>query len=80
MPGDTATSVAPRLVKLGVVASTNAFISAAKKSSNPAGLEPGTFRLHKHMSGVLAYALLLNPKSRLQTVVTIPDGLRLARS
>ena len=79
MPGDTATSVAPRLVKLGVVASTNAFISAAKKSSNPAGLEPGTFRLHKHMSGVLAYALLLNPKSRLQTVVTIPDGLRLSQ-
>ena len=51
MPGDTAISLAPRLVKLGVVASTNAFISAAKKSSNPAGLEPGTFRLRKHMSG-----------------------------
>ena len=79
MPGDTATSLAPRLVKQGVVASTNAFISAAKKSSNPAGLEPGTFRLHKHMSGVLAYALLLNPKSRLQTVVTIPEGLRLSQ-
>ncbi len=79
MPGDTATSLAPRLVKLGVVASTSAFISAAKKSSNPAGLEPGTFRLRKHMSGVLAYALLLNPKSRLQSLVTIPDGLRLTQ-
>ena len=77
MPGDTATSLAPRLVKLGVVASTHAFVSAAKKSSNPAGLEPGTFKLRKHMSGGLAYALLLNPKSRLQTMVTIPEGLRL---
>jgi len=79
MPGDTATSLAPRLVKLGVVASTNAFISAAKKSRNPDGLEPGTFRLRKHMSAALAYALLLNPKSRLQTMVTIPDGLRLSQ-
>jgi UPF0755 protein len=61
LPGDTATSLAPRLVQDGVVASTNAFISAAKKSSDPTGLEPGTFRLHKHMNAALAYALLLNP-------------------
>ncbi|HEY7144376.1 MAG TPA: endolytic transglycosylase MltG, partial [Streptosporangiaceae bacterium] len=78
-PGDTATALAPRLVKLGVVASTNAFISAAKKSKNPAGLEPGYFQLHKHMNAALAWALLLNPKSRLQTKVTIPDGLRLTK-
>jgi peptidoglycan lytic transglycosylase G len=79
LPGDSATSLAPRLVRLGVVASTNAFISAAKKSRNSAGLEPGYFRLRKHMNAALAYALLLNPKSRLQTSVTIPDGLRLTQ-
>jgi UPF0755 protein len=79
MPGDSATSLAPELVRLGVVASTRAFISAAKKSRNPAGLEPGTFRLRKHMNAALAYALLLNPKSRLQTSVTVPDGLRLTQ-
>jgi UPF0755 protein len=75
--GDTAISLAPRLVRLGVVASTNAFISAAKKSSDPTGLEPGTFRLRKHMSAASAYALLLNPNARIQTTATIPDGLRL---
>jgi UPF0755 protein len=79
LPGDTATSLAPRLVQLGVVASTSAFISAAKHSKDPVGLEPGTFRLRKHMQAALAYALLLDPKSRLQTTVTIPDGLRLTQ-
>jgi UPF0755 protein len=74
--GDTATSLAPRLVSLGVVASTSSFISAAKSSSNPDGLEPGFFRLHHHMNSALAYALLLNPSARIQSVVTIPEGLR----
>ena len=79
LKGDTATSLAPRLVKLGVVASANSFVSAAKANSNPAGLEPGFFRLHLHMNSALAYQLLLNPSSRIQTVVTIPEGLRLSQ-
>jgi UPF0755 protein len=76
LAGDTATSLAPRLVKAGVVASKSSFVSAAKTSSNPSGLEPGFFALHKHMNSALAYRLLLNPKSRVQTVVTVPEGLR----
>ncbi len=76
LPGDTATSLAPRLVKLGVVASTSSFISAAKDSSNPTGLEPGFFRLRHHMNSAMAYALLLSSSARIQSVVTIPEGLR----
>jgi len=75
-PGDSAITLAPRLLKLGVIASTAAFISAVKASSKPDGLQPGTFRLHKAMNAALAYRLLLNPKSRIQTTVTIPEGLR----
>jgi UPF0755 protein len=78
LPGDTATSLAPRLVNLGVVASAKSFISAAKQNSNPAGLEPGFFALHKHMNSALAYQMLLNPASRIQTVVAIPEGLRMS--
>ena len=74
--GASAFSMAPELVKLGVVASTSSFISAAKSNTNPDGLEPGFFRLHHHMNSALAYALLINPKSRIQSVVTIPEGLR----
>jgi peptidoglycan lytic transglycosylase G len=76
LSGDTATSLAPRLVKAGVVASTSSFISAAKDSSNPAGLEPGFFRLRHHMNSAIAYALLINPKARIQSVVAVPEGLR----
>ena len=78
-PGDTATSLAPKLVKLGVVASVNSFVAAAKASTNPAGLQPGFFSLHRHMNSALAYQLLLKPSSRIQTVVTIPEGLRLTQ-
>jgi len=79
LPGDTATSLGPRLVTLGVVASTRSFVSAAKASANPAGLEPGFFRLRRHMNSALAYKLLLNPASRIQTVVAVPDGLRMTQ-
>jgi UPF0755 protein len=74
--GASAFSMAPELVKLGVVASTSSFISAAKSNANPDGLEPGFFRLRHHMNSALAYALLISPASRIQSVATIPDGLR----
>jgi UPF0755 protein len=79
LPGASATSLAPELVQLGVVASASSFISAAKNSSDPEGLEPGSFSLHKHMNSALAYKMLLSPASRIQAVVTIPEGLRMAQ-
>jgi UPF0755 protein len=79
LPGDTAESLGPRLVQLGVVASTSSFVSAVKQSSDPTGLQPGFFRLHKHMNSALAYQLLLDPSSRIQSVVVIPEGLRLTQ-
>jgi len=79
LPGASATSLAPELVQLGIVASSSSFISAAKSSSNPEGLEPGFFSLHKHMNSAMAYRMLLNPASRIQTVATIPEGLRMAQ-
>ncbi len=75
-PRATVTSLAPILLGKGVIASTAAFISAVMASSSPDGLQPGTFRLHRAMNAALAYQLLLSPKSRIQTTVTIPEGLR----
>jgi UPF0755 protein len=77
--GQTATSVAPRLVTLGVVASSRAFVLAAEHSPNQTGLEPGFYRLHKHMKASLAYALMLSPSSRVQNKLTIPEGLRVSQ-
>ena len=77
--GDTPTSLGPKLVKLGVVASSRAFVLAAEHSSNPAGLLPGFYGMHEHMKASLAYALLLNPKNLVQVKVTIPEGWRLSQ-
>lgn len=78
--GDTAFSIAPELVQLGVVASTRAFENAAEATpSTTAGLEAGYYQLHYHMRASLAYAALLNPKNRVQTTVTIPEGKRVSQ-
>ncbi len=77
--GDTAESLGPQLVQAGVVASSSSFVSAVKHSSCPTCLQPGFFLLHKHMNSALAYKLLINPASRIQTAVTIPEGLRLTQ-
>jgi len=78
-PGQSATSVGERLAALGVVASARAFSNAAKASPKGNALEPGTYRVHKHMQASLALALLLMPSSRVQTKVTIPEGFRLSQ-
>ena len=78
--GASAVSFGPELVKLGVVASSRAFVLAAEHSSNPVGLLPGFYGMRKHMQASLAYALLLNPKNLVQVTVTIPEGLRLTQT
>ncbi len=78
--GASAVSLGPELVQLGVVASSRAFVLAAEHSSNPAGLLPGFYGMHKHMQASLAYALLLNPKNLVQVTVTVPEGLRLSQT
>ena len=75
-PGDTATTVGDRLFALGVVASTRAFVNAAEHSQKASALQPGFYRLHKHMKATLAFSLLLKPSSRIQVKVTIPEGWR----
>jgi peptidoglycan lytic transglycosylase G len=77
--GDSASSLAPKLVKLGVVASSRAFVLAAEHSASGAGLLPGFYGVHKHMKASLAYAILVNPANMVQVKVTIPEGWRLSQ-
>jgi uncharacterized YceG family protein len=79
--GDTAFSLAPRLLQAGVIASTRAFTNAVETANGTngaqsTGLEVGYYLLHSHMQASLAYAALVNPKNRVQTVVTIVEGKR----
>jgi UPF0755 protein len=66
------------LLDQGVVASARAFANAAKASGKGSSLEPGYYRLHKHMAAALAFALLLKPSSRVQLSVLITEGMRLS--
>jgi UPF0755 protein len=77
--GASASTLAPELVSLGVVASTRAFVLAAEHSASTAGLEPGTFRMNKHMQASLAYAALVDPKNVVALTITIPEGWRESR-
>ena len=74
-PGDTATDIAATMVKQGVVKSEKAFSKAAKDDSRALGIQPGTYKLHREMSGAAALALILDPTARLLSRVTVPEGL-----
>jgi UPF0755 protein len=77
-PGDTATDIAATLVAQGVVKSENAFRNAAKDDPRSISIQPGTYRLHKEMSGVSALALMLDPAARVLARLTVPEGLTVA--
>jgi UPF0755 protein len=77
-PGDTATDIAATMVAKGVVKSEKAFAKAAKEDARALGIQPGTYKLHKQMSGAAALALILDPAARLLTRVTVPEGLTVA--
>ena len=77
-PGDSATTIGNTLTDAGVVRSSSAFTAAASLNPKSRAIGPGTYQLHSHMSASRAVALLLNPKSRVDYSVTIPEGFTAA--
>lgn len=77
--GQTASDIARTLAKADVVKSAGAFVDAAKSDDRSRGITPGYYRLRHHMSGAAALALMLDPSSRVQSAVTIPEGFRVAQ-
>lgn len=78
--GETATDIANTLFKAGVVKSAKAFVDAAKADPHGDQVQPGTYKLHKHMRARTALAALLatdgdgNLINKVSTKVTIPEG------
>lgn len=64
------------LEEAGVVASATAFSRAFAANPDAAGIQPGTYRLMLEMRAQDAVAALLEGGNRVQTRVTIPEGLR----
>ena len=75
--GATADSIGPELQRLGVIEAVDPWASYV--DNKPASLQPGEFKLHEHMSPAAAWAMLNNPKARVNSTVTIPDGWRYSR-
>jgi UPF0755 protein len=73
--GQGGSSIAKTLVQDDVIKSTKAFIEAANANPKSAGIQPGIYTLKKQMSAADALAILVDPKNRSITRVTIPEGL-----
>jgi UPF0755 protein len=72
--GSTLTDMGNTLVDKDVVKSTKAFTNAASKDPRGKNIQAGTYDLRKQMSAKSAVAALLDPKSRVTSGVTIPEG------
>jgi UPF0755 protein len=78
--GDTLSDIARTLVKADVVASVGPFVNAAEANKNAVGIQPGVYGMRLQMSGQAALDLLLDPKARLLSRVTLPEGLTVQRT
>lgn len=73
--GDTGAAIAKTLVEADVVKSSKAYIEAAKANPKSAAIQPGAYRLKKQMSAAEAVSVLVDPKNRITSSVTIREGL-----
>jgi UPF0755 protein len=78
--GDTATDIAATLTERGVVKSERAFRDAAKEDPRSPSIQPGHYKLRREMSAQSALVLLLDPASRVQSKVTVPEGQSVAET
>ncbi|MDU0967789.1 MAG: endolytic transglycosylase MltG [Actinomycetaceae bacterium] len=70
----TGRDIAKILADKDVVASAQAFENAYRSSSLAKGIQAGTYNMRKHMSASEALALMLNPASKADLMITIPEG------
>lgn len=76
--GATVAQIGAMLEQSDVVKSSRAFVQAAKGHPEATSIQPGYYRLHRKMAASLAFRMLLDPESRVQARVTIPEGKRLS--
>ncbi|CAB5024582.1 MAG: endolytic transglycosylase MltG [Actinobacteria bacterium] len=78
--GDSLTQIARTLAAADVVKSTDAFVAAASADDRASSLGPGKYTLRAKMSGREALALMLDPISRSQSRIVLPEGLRIGET
>lgn len=73
-PGQGVAEIGNTLYNKDVVKSAGAFVNAAEDNPNGTSVQPGYYRVPKHMKASLALVALLDPGNRVFTKVTIPEG------
>lgn len=74
--GETVGQVARTLKDKGVVKSVDAMVQVANGNPDSADLQPGFYKLQRHMTASDALTALLDPSARVLARVTVPEGLR----
>ncbi len=78
-PGDNGGSIAQTLKDNGVTASFDAFYQLSLSDARAQQIQPGMYQLRKQMSAAMALEALLDPSTKIQAKVTIPEGSRLGQ-
>ncbi|KAA1423271.1 endolytic transglycosylase MltG [Mumia zhuanghuii] len=74
--GDTVAGIGRELKAQDVVASVDAFLSAAAGAPEINQVQPGFYELKTQMAADDAVAALINPESRVDSTVGVPEGAR----
>jgi len=77
--GQTASDIAQTMMTRSVVKSVKAFKQAAENNPRSVSIQPGTYRLRRHMQASAALTLLLEPSSRVFLRFTVPEGFTVAQ-
>lgn len=75
--GQSLTAIGETLVSAGVVKTVEAFQAAAELEDSSNSIGPGRYSLRAGMSAEAALALMLDPASRADSRLVLPEGLRL---
>lgn len=78
--GDTLTQIGRALAEAGVVLSAESFVNAASVDERAASIGPGRYTMRKQMSSTEALELMLDPASRADSRLVLPEGLRLEQT
>jgi UPF0755 protein len=75
--GQSVAQIGRTLKDKGVIKTVDAFLQVANAEPDAATVQPGFYGFKRKMRASDALATLLDPKSRIEARVTLPEGLRL---
>lgn len=78
--GDTLSEIARKLEEAGVVLSASSFVNASEVDERAGTIGPGKYTLREQMSSTEALELMLDPASRADSRLVLPEGLRLEQT